>query len=78
MAFISGYKFDTKQIADNAMAYLNSHHELPTKNGLTKFDSNSYTQHDDGFYYIAYDDEWTSVLGEPMQIEIKENLLPWT
>lgn len=69
----NGYRFDTKQIADDAMAYLNSHHELPTKNGLTKFDSNSYTQHADGFYYIAYDAEWTSILGEPTEIKLPIN-----
>jgi hypothetical protein len=66
------YKFNTKQIADEAMSYLNSHHGLPVKAGLTKFDSNSYQQHADGYYFITYDAEWTSVLGEPVEIEINE------
>lgn len=68
------YKFNTKQIADEAMSYLNSHHVLPVKGGLTKFDSNSYSQHADDYYYIAYDEEWTSVLGEPIEIEINETI----
>lgn len=70
MQHINGYKFDTKQIADEAMAYLNTHHGLPVKGGGTKFDENSYTQHPDGFYYITYDAEWTSVLGETVEIEL--------
>lgn len=67
-----GYKFSTKQIADEAMNYLNTHHGLPVQDGVTKFDENSYNQHSDGFYYIAYDVEWTSVLGEPIEITINE------
>ena len=71
MQFINGYKFDTKQIADEAMGYLNVHHGLPSKNGGSSyFSEDSYTQHPDGFYYIAYDAEWTSVLGEPIEIEL--------
>lgn len=70
MQYINGYKFSTKQIADDAMGYLNAHHGLPVHGGVTKFDSNSYLQHLDGFYYIAYDAEWTSVLGEPTEIEL--------
>jgi hypothetical protein len=72
MAFINAYKFDTKQIADEAMGYLNTHHGLPVNGGFTKFDNSSYQQHADGYYYIAYDAEWTSVLGEPVEIEITE------
>ena len=70
MALFKVYKFNTKQIANEAMGYLNIHHGLPVKGGVTKFDENSYTQHADGYYYIAYDAEWTSVLGEPIEIEI--------
>jgi len=44
MPFISGYKFDTKKIADDAMTYLNTHHGLPVNGGLTKFDETSYTK----------------------------------
>lgn len=73
MELINVYKFATKQIADEAMRYLNTHHGLPVKGGLTKFDENSYTQHPDGFYYIAYKSEWTSVLGEPIEIELPIN-----
>jgi hypothetical protein len=72
--FISGYKFDSKLMADQAMNYLNTHHGLPTKNGVTKFSEVSYTQHAEGFYCIAFDTEWTSPLGEPVEIEI--NNLP--
>lgn len=74
MAFISGYKFNTKLMADQAMSYLNTHHGLPVKGGVTIFNENSYTQHADGFYYIGYDLEWSSPLGEPIEIEI--NNLP--
>ena len=70
MERISGYKFDTKQIADKAMSYLNTHHSLPTENGITMFGKGSYSQHADGFYYIAFDSEWTSALGEPIEIEL--------
>jgi len=70
MGLIKGYKFATKQIADEAMGYLNTHHGLPVKGGVTKFDETSYIQHPDGFYYIAYDAEWASVLGEPIEIEL--------
>ena len=74
MALFKGYKLETKLIADQAMSYLNTHHGLPTENGLTKFAEGSYTQHTDGFYYIGYDLEWTSPLGEPVEIQI--NNLP--
>jgi hypothetical protein len=72
MVFISGYKFDTKQIANEAMAYLNIHHGLPVSKGVTIFNESSYAQHPDGFYYIAYDTEWTSPLGEPVEIKKTE------
>ena len=72
MQYIKAYKFSTKQIADEAMSYLNTHHGLPTKNGITMFGEGSYSQHADGFYYIAFDSEWTSALGEPIEIEIKD------
>lgn len=64
------HKFETKKIADEAMAYLNTHHGLPVKGGVTKFDENAYKQHVDGFYYKEYDAEWTEVLGEPIEIEL--------
>lgn len=64
------YKFDSNLIADEAMKYLNTHHGLPVNGGVTKFDSSSYFKHIDGFYYIPFDAEWTSVLGEPIEIEI--------
>lgn len=64
------YRFETIQIADEAMDYLNTHHGLPVPNGVTKFDESSYKQHPDGFYYIEFDAEWTSVLGEPIEIEL--------
>ena len=70
MELVKGYKFDTKQIADEAMSYLNTHYGLPVNGGVTKFDETSYIQHPDGFYYIAYDAEWTSCLGEPIEIEL--------
>jgi len=72
MAFISGYKFDTKFMANQAMSYLNTHHGLPVNKGVTIFNENSYLQHADGFYYIGYDSEWTTPLGEPIEIEIKD------
>ncbi len=67
-----GYKLDTEQIANDAMSYLNTHHGLPTENGITMFGESSYFEHTDGFYYIAFDTEWTSALGEPIEIEIKD------
>lgn len=72
MAFINGYKFETKLMAEQAMSYLNTHHGLPVNGGVTIFNENSYLQHADGFYYIVYDLEWTSPLGEPIEIEIKD------
>jgi hypothetical protein len=72
MAFINAYKFDTKKVADDAMTYLNTHHGLPVQDGETMFSASSYVQHPDGFYYIAYDKEWTSPLGEPVEIELIE------
>jgi hypothetical protein len=75
MAFISGYKFDTQKVADEAMAYLNTHHGLPVSQGVTIFNESSYNQHADGFYYIAYDKEWTLPLGEPVEIELTEQPL---
>lgn len=75
MELFKVYKFDTKQIADEAMAYLNTHHGLPVKGGVTKFDENSYTKDPDGFYYIAYDAEWTSVLGDTTEIKLPINEL---
>jgi hypothetical protein len=75
MPFISGYKFDTKKIADDAMTYLNTHHGLPVNGGLTKFDETSYNEHPNGYYYIINDTEWTSPLGEPIDIELTEQPL---
>lgn len=72
MAHISGYQFATKLMADQAMSYLNTHHGLPTKNGITMFGEGSYSQHTDGFYYIAFDSEWTSALGDPIEIFLIE------
>jgi hypothetical protein len=72
MALFNAYKFNTKKIADEAMSYLNSHHGLPVPQGVTIFNESSYAQHPDGFYYIAYDKEWTLPLGEPVEIEINE------
>jgi hypothetical protein len=72
MVHINGYKFDTKKVADEAVFYLNTHHGLPVFQGVTMFSSSSYAQHADGFYYIAYDTEWTSPLGEPVEIELIE------
>lgn len=66
------HKFETKKIADEAMAYLNTHHGLPVKGGVTKFDENAYKQHVDGFYYKEYDAEWTEVLGTPTTIELEQ------
>jgi len=75
MAFIKAYKFETKQVANEAMNYLNAHHGLPVNGGATKFDENSYTKHADGYYYIAYDVEWTSVLGQPIEITINNDVI---
>ena len=75
MASFNAYKFNTKQIANEAMSYLNTHHGLPVSQGVTMFSASSYVQHPDGFYYIAYDTEWTSPLGEPVEIELTEQPL---
>lgn len=72
MESINAYKFDTKIMADQAMSYLNTHHGLPVNEGVTIFNESSYAQHADGFYYIVFDSEWTSPLGEPIEIEIKD------
>ncbi len=72
MVHISGYQFETKHMADQAMSYLNTHHGLPTENGITMFGEGSYSQHADGFYYIAFDSEWTSALGDPIEIYLTE------
>lgn len=61
------YKFETKQIADEAMDYLNTHHGLPIVGGTSCFSQNSYKLHTDSFYYIEYN-EYTSCLGEPIEI----------
>ena len=68
MAHFKIHKFNTKQIADDAMELLNVEHGLPVEDGITKFDNSSYQQHEDGYYFIAYDAEWTSCLGEPIEI----------
>lgn len=72
MASIKGYRFETVQIADERMEFLNTHHGLPVPGGLTKFESGSYAEHADGFYYIPYDADWTSPLGEPIDIELPQ------
>lgn len=76
MAYIKIHKFDTQKIADDAMNYLNTHHGLPVKGGVTKFDNTSYTKHTDGYYYIAYDDDWTFVLGTPIEILNPSEFIP--
>lgn len=67
------HKFNTKQIADEAMQYLNQIHGLPVKDGLTKFDEISYYMHPDGFYYMPYSEDWTSELIEPIEIALPTN-----
>lgn len=76
MAFIKGYKFTTKEQADEAMEMLNAEHGLPVDGGLTKFDENSYQLHSDGFYYIVHDNNWTYTLGQPTDIELPKIEFP--
>ena len=76
MASIKGYIFTTKEQANEAMDMLNAEHGLPVDGGLTKFDENSYQLHLDGFYYIAFDAEWTAILGKPADIVLPEIKLP--
>lgn len=73
---IKGYKFTTKEQANEAMELLNAEHGLPVDGGLTKFDENSYQLHPDGFYYIAYDAQWTAILGKPVDIVLPEIKVP--
>lgn len=76
MASIKGYKFTTKEQANEAMEMLNAEHGLPVDGGLTKFDENSYQLHSDGFYYIAFDAEWTAILGKTVDIVLPEIKVP--
>ena len=76
MLSIKGYKFTTKEQANEVMELLNTEHGLPVDGGLTKFDENSYQLHLDGFYYISYDADWAAILGEPTDIVLPETKLP--
>ena len=64
------HKFNNKQSADEAMAYLNQIHGLPVEGGISKFDETSYRYSPEGFYYIPFSAEWTSELGETVEIEL--------
>lgn len=66
MALINAYIYDYLG-AINAINILNDHHGLPVSGGITQFSIDSFTELN-GQYYIPYDDEWTSILGTPTQI----------
>ena len=72
-----GYKahvFETKEEADSAMSVLNEHHGLPVEGGLTQFDERSYHTHEGGFY-IPYTENWTDILGQPVEIDLPTIIL---
>lgn len=67
------HKFDTKQIADDAMKYLNLFHKLPVTDGHTIYTEKSYKINPNGGFYIEYDEIWTKCLGEPIEITLPTN-----
>jgi hypothetical protein len=69
---MEGYKF-TKEGLEKAVKDLNEYHGLPVKGGVTKFSEESFTKLNENEYFIAYDKDWTSILGEPIEVEINEN-----
>jgi hypothetical protein len=75
MASIKGYIFNTEEQANKAMELLNKYHGLPVEGGTTIFNESSYQQFDEGFY-IAYDAEWTAILGKPADIVLPKIKLP--
>lgn len=62
------YSYDYQGML-NAIIILNEYHGLPKEGCLTQFSESSFTLHN-GSYIIAYDEFWTSILGEPTEIEI--------
>lgn len=68
---MEGYKF-TKEELEQAIKDLNDYHGLPVKGGVTMYSEESFIKLSEDEYIIAYDKEWTSVLGEPIKIEINE------
>lgn len=69
---MEGYKF-TKEGLEQAIKDLNDYHGLPVEGGVTKFSEESFTMLNEEEYFIAYDAEWTSILGEPIEVTIEKN-----
>lgn len=69
---MQGYKYNTIQDVDNAVEALNTYHGLPINGAATQFSRSSFMLHADGYYYIAYDNEWTEILGTPTIIDIEQ------
>lgn len=72
MAFINGYKYSYEGVL-TAIDTLNNFNKLPVDNGVTKFSEESFRKLNENEYFIAYDKDWTSILGEPIEVEINEN-----
>lgn len=68
MALINGYKYDYEGML-TAIDTLNDSHKLPVEGGVTMFSEESFTKLNEIEYFIAYDKEWTSVLGEPIEVD---------
>ena len=72
MALINGYKYDYAGML-TAIETLNDFHGLPVEGGVTKFSEESFTMLNEEEYFIEYDAEWTSILGEPIEVTIEKN-----
>jgi len=73
MEIIKGYKWNTIEEADLAMNQLNDYYGLPVQIGGSQFSNESYSLNGD-FYFLAEHEMLLPVLGEPIEVEINEEL----
>lgn len=75
MAFINGYKYTTEQEAIASQTQCDTFYGIPkTPTDITQhwIGYNFAELNEPQFYYITFDESLTSILGEPIEIEIKD------
>lgn len=73
MASIKGYKYNTEQLAQEAVNLCNTYYQIPqSPNDITQnwCDYKYAKLNNPTFWYIIYDESLVIVLGEPITFEV--------
>lgn len=71
MALINVHIFTYAEMLD-AINQLNTHYGLPVEGGQSYFSESSFFKTSGDQYYIPYNEEWTSILGTPITINLPD------